>query len=132
MSPCELIGPDGPIAAAYPNFEARPQTGDGSKSDLPLQPYENVWDLVQSDTGNCLGRKCPDHKKCFYFAARSKVFGANLLIVNHALFFTDLALRRLGASLLPEYNVAIFDEAHTLEDVAADPLGPDGTQAAVE
>ena len=108
------------------------KTADGSKSDLPMQPYDNVWDLVQSDSGNCLGRKCPDHKKCFYFAARSKVFGANLLIVNHALFFTDLALKRLGASLLPEYQVAIFDEAHTLEDVAADHLGLSVSQGGVE
>jgi ATP-dependent DNA helicase DinG len=108
------------------------KTTDGSKSDLPLQPYENVWDLVQSDSGNCLGRKCEDHKKCFYFAARQKVFGANLLIVNHALFFTDLALRRLGASLLPEYQVVIFDEAHTLEDVAADHLGLAVSQGGVE
>jgi ATP-dependent DNA helicase DinG len=108
------------------------QTADGSKSDLPLAPYDSVWDLVQSDSGNCLGRKCPDHKKCFYFAARSKLFGANLLIVNHALFFTDLALKRLGASLLPEYQVAIFDEAHTLEDVAADHLGLSVTQGGVE
>ena len=108
------------------------QTTDGSKSDLPLQPYDNVWDLAQSDSGNCLGRKCPDHKKCFYFAARNKVFTGNLLIVNHALFFTDLALKRLGASLLPEYQVAIFDEAHTLEDVAADHLGLSVSQGGVE
>jgi ATP-dependent DNA helicase DinG len=108
------------------------KTADGSRSDLPMQPYDNVWDLVQSDSGNCLGRKCEDHKKCFYFAARSKVFGANILVVNHALFFTDLALRRLGASLLPEYNAVIFDEAHTLEDVAADHLGLSVTQGSVE
>jgi len=108
------------------------RTLDGSRSDLPMQPYENVWDLVQSDSGNCLGRKCEDHKKCFYFAARQKVFGANILVVNHALFFTDLALRRVGASLLPEYNAVIFDEAHTLEDVAADHLGLSVTQGSVE
>src|SRR5262245_19919439 len=51
------------------------------------------------------------------------MFGAQLLVVNHALFFSDLALRRLGASMLPEYKVVIFDEAHTLEDMAADHLG---------
>ena len=72
------------------------QTTDGSKSDLPVQPYEPVWDLVQSDSGNCLGRKCPHHADCFYFQARKKVFGANILVVNHALFFADLALRRRG------------------------------------
>jgi ATP-dependent DNA helicase DinG len=99
------------------------QTQDGSRSDLPFQPLPAVWDLVESDSGNCLGRGCPDYAKCFYFKARKQMFGANLLIVNHALFFSDLALRREGGSLLPDYKVVVFDEAHTLEDVAADHLG---------
>lgn len=98
-------------------------TRDGSRSDLPVQPQPSVWDLVESDSGNCLGRACPDYAKCFYFQARKRMFGANLLVVNHALFFSDLALRREGASLLPDYKVVVFDEAHTLEDVAADHLG---------
>lgn len=108
------------------------QTADGSKSDLPVQPFESVWDLVHSDNGNCLGRKCPDHAECFYFKARKQVFGATLMVVNHALFFADLALRRSGGGLLPDYQVAIFDEAHTLEDVAADHLGLSVTQGGVE
>jgi ATP-dependent DNA helicase DinG len=99
------------------------QTQDGSRSDLGFQPQPAVWDLVESDSGNCLGRGCPDYGKCFYFKARKQMFGAHLLIVNHALFFSDLALRREGASLLPDYKAVIFDEAHTLEDVAADHLG---------
>lgn len=107
-------------------------TRDGSKSDLSLQPYDTVWDLVQSDKSNCLGRKCKTHNECFYFQARKRVFGANLLVVNHALFFTDLALRRAGASLLPDYQVVIFDEAHTLEDVAADHLGLSVTQGSID
>jgi len=108
------------------------QTIDGSKSDLPFQPYEPVWDLVQSDSSNCLGRKCPSHGDCFYFQARKRVFGANVLVVNHALFFADLALRRSGGGLLPDYNAVIFDEAHTLEDVAADYLGLSVSQGGVE
>lgn len=108
------------------------QSVDGSKADLPFQPFEAVWDHVQSDSGNCLGRKCPRHSECFYFQARKKVFGANLLVVNHALFFTDLALRRAGGGLLPEYQAVIFDEAHTLEDVAADHLGIQVSQGSVE
>jgi ATP-dependent DNA helicase DinG len=108
------------------------QTQDGSKSDLPVQPYEPVWDLVQSDSANCLGRKCPHHADCFYFQARKKVFGANILVVNHALFFSDLALRRSGGGVLPDYNIVIFDEAHTLEDVAADHLGISVSQGGVE
>ncbi|HEV3258070.1 MAG TPA: helicase C-terminal domain-containing protein [Gemmataceae bacterium] len=99
------------------------QTRDGSRSDLRFQPLPTVWDLVESDSGNCLGRKCSDYDRCFYFKARRQVYHAQLLVVNHALFFSDLALRRVGASLLPDYRVVILDEAHTLEDVAADHLG---------
>jgi ATP-dependent DNA helicase DinG len=99
------------------------QTNDGSRSDLDFQPLPAVWDLVESDSGNCLGRQCPDYNKCFYFKARRQMFGANVLVVNHALFFSDLALRRAGASLLPDYKTVILDEAHTLEDVASEHLG---------
>src|SRR5262249_19685413 len=99
------------------------QTQDGSRSDLSFQPLPAVWDLVESDTGNCLGRNCRDYDACFYYKARRRIFGAQLLVVNHALFFSDLALRRHGANLLPDYKVVIFDEGHTLEDVAADHLG---------
>jgi ATP-dependent DNA helicase DinG len=108
------------------------QTNDGSKSDLPMQPLDTVWDSVQSDSANCLGRKCPHHADCFYFSAKKKIFGANILVVNHALFFADLALRRSGGGLLPDYEAVIFDEAHTLEDVAADYLGLSVTQGGVE
>lgn len=107
-------------------------TQDGSRSDLSFQPQPAVWDLVESDSGNCLGRGCPDYAKCFYFQARKRIFGAQLLIVNHALFFSDLALRRQGANLLPDYKVVIFDEAHTLEDVAADHLGLQISRGGVE
>jgi ATP-dependent DNA helicase DinG len=99
------------------------KTGDGSLSDLPFRPRPAVWDEVQSDSSNCLGRKCKTYKDCFYFRARRRVYNAQLLIVNHALFFSDLALRRNGASILPEYDAVIFDEAHTLEAVAGDHLG---------
>jgi ATP-dependent DNA helicase DinG len=96
---------------------------DGSRSDLEFQPLPQVWDQVESDSSNCLGRRCPDFGECFYFKARRGVFGAQLLIVNHALFFSDLALRHIGGGFLPEYQVAILDEAHTVEDVAAEHLG---------
>jgi ATP-dependent DNA helicase DinG len=107
-------------------------TRDGSRSDLAFQALPAVWDLVESDSGNCLGRGCPDYAKCFYFQARKRMFGAQLLIVNHALFFSDLALRREGANLLPDYQVVVFDEAHTLENVAADHLGLKISRGAVE
>ena len=99
------------------------KTEQGSRSDLGFQPFETVWNLVESDTSNCLGKKCETYHKCFYYKARRQIADANVLIVNHALFFTDLALRREGAKVLPDYDVAILDEAHTLEDVASDHLG---------
>lgn len=108
------------------------QTKDGTRSDLRFQPLPQVWDQVESDSGNCLGRRCPTHADCFYYQARRQVFGANLLVVNHALFFSDLALRRQGVGLLPDYKVAILDEAHTLEDVAAEHLGLQVSRGAIE
>jgi ATP-dependent DNA helicase DinG len=99
------------------------QSGDGSRSDLPFQPLPPVWELVESDSGNCLGKRCDDYGKCFYFKARKQMYSAQVLVVNHALFFSDLALRQQGSAFLPDYQVAILDEAHTVEDVAADHMG---------
>ncbi len=99
------------------------KTTDGSRADLPFRPMPQVWDEVGSDHGDCMGKKCPTHNECFYYKARRRVWNADLLVVNHALFFSDLALRRDGASLLPDYDTVIFDEAHTVESVAADHMG---------
>ena len=100
------------------------RTTDGSRSDLTFRPFPSVWEAVQSEDGNCLGRECPNHKECFFYRARRRVQHANLLIVNHALFATDLALRSAGDfGILPKYDVAILDEAHTFEAVAGQHLG---------
>jgi ATP-dependent DNA helicase DinG len=91
-----------------------------------------VWDEVASDSGNCLGRNCPTYADCFYFKARKRAQNAQVLVVNHALFFSDLALRRAGVSILPDYDAVIFDEAHTLEAVAGDHLGIGVTSGQVQ
>jgi ATP-dependent DNA helicase DinG len=96
---------------------------DGSLADLDYRPMPGVWDEAQSDSINCLGRQCPTYEECFYYRARRRVQNAQILVVNHALFFSDLALRRSGASILPDYDVVVFDEAHNLESVASDHLG---------
>jgi ATP-dependent DNA helicase DinG len=100
-------------------------TEDGSRSDLDFRPLAPVWELVESDSGNCMGKKCADYAECFYFKARASIQNAKVLVVNHALFFADLALKSLGpdVGILPKYNAVIFDEAHTLEDVAAEHMG---------
>ncbi|MCG6157565.1 ATP-dependent DNA helicase [Rubinisphaera margarita] len=99
------------------------KTNDGSLADLGFRPLPQVWEEARSEHGNCLGRKCPTYDACHYYKARRRVWNADLLVVNHALFFSDLALRREGASILPDYEAVIFDEAHTLEAVASDHLG---------
>jgi len=99
------------------------QTGDGSRTDLNYKPLPAVWDEIASDSSNCMGRNCPHYKDCFYYRARRRVHHAQILVVNHALFFSDLALRRMGVSLLPDADVVIFDEAHNVESVAGDHLG---------
>jgi len=99
------------------------ETADGSLSELDFRPMPAVWDEVASDHGNCMGRTCPMYFKCFYYKARRRMQNAQILVVNHALFFTDLALRRENVSILPKYNVVIFDEAHQIESVAGDHLG---------
>jgi ATP-dependent DNA helicase DinG len=98
-------------------------TTDGSLADLNYQPMASVWEEVASDHGNCMGRQCPQFKNCFYYQARRRIANAQILIVNHALFFTDLALKQDNASLLPKYDAVVFDEAHTIESVAGDHLG---------
>ena len=105
------------------------ETGDGSLADLSFRPLTEVWEEVQSEHGNCLGKRCSTYNDCLYYRARRRVWNADILVVNHAMFFSDLALRREGASVLPDYDVAIFDEAHTVEEVAGAHLGISITNA---
>lgn len=98
-------------------------TEDGSLSTLPAVERMGVWSSVQSDSTNCMGRKCPHHAECFYQDARRDMEDADLLICNHALFFSDLALRMQGTGFLPEYDHVVLDEAHGVEDAAADHFG---------
>ena len=99
------------------------RTSDGSLSSLGFRPNGSVWDEVASDSGNCMGRKCNHFDSCFYYAARRRVQNAQILVVNHALFFSDLALKAQGGGILPKYDSVIFDECHTIESVAGDHLG---------
>lgn len=85
-----------------------------------------VWDLVCCELGNCLGRKCEFFRNCFYQQARRKWEEADIVVANHALFFTDLARRAEGgndAALLPEYGAVVIDEAHAIEECAAECFG---------
>ena len=98
-------------------------TRDGTRQSLPFDPPPQVWSRVQAEAGNCLGRRCDFYDACHYQAGRRRLQNADLIIANHAFLFADLALRSEGAALLPEYHHLVLDEAHEIEDQAAEHLG---------
>ncbi|HUX89517.1 MAG TPA: ATP-dependent DNA helicase [Gallionellaceae bacterium] len=95
------------------------QTGDKSGlADVPETAA--IWPLVTSTRDNCLGQECPSHKECFVLKARKEAMEADVVVVNHHLFFADVMLRDEGvAELLPACNTVIFDEAHQLPETAS-------------
>lgn len=101
----------------------RNKTETGDKSELPFEVNGDVWELVQSTTELCIGKKCPHRKQCFYMRTRREKIDANVLIANHHLFFADLNVRAntdfdSEYLILPKYDMVIFDEAHNIESVA--------------
>ena len=103
---------------AIERYARTSKTGDrAGLSDVPEDA--TVWPMVTSTRENCLGGECPHHKDCFVMEARKQALAADLVVVNHHLFFADLVLRDEGVSeLLPQCNTVIFDEAHQLPDTA--------------
>ncbi|HEX5054660.1 MAG TPA: ATP-dependent DNA helicase [Planctomycetota bacterium] len=99
------------------------ETRDGTRQDLDFPPMPEVWEEVQAEHGNCLQRACKHYEHCHWQRARRRMQTAQVLVVNHALYFADLALRMAGASYLPAHRVVIFDEAHHLERTATESLG---------
>lgn len=101
------------------------QTRSGDRAELPWLPDNSpLWDQISSSSAKCLGPRCPENAGCFITQLRKKAAAAQILIVNHHLFFSDLALRRFGhAEVLPRYQAVIFDEAHHLENVATSYFG---------
>ncbi len=102
-------------------------TRDGSRSDLAFEPSPALWDAVSCEVGNCAGAKCGHFGQCFLNRARRRLFQADVIVANHALFFSDLAMRQEAdtedAGILPPYGAVVLDEAHTVEDAAATHMG---------
>ncbi len=108
-------------------------TEDGSLSDLPFAPAPDTWEEVRSDPDICLRARCPHFQACFYQRARRRAASAELLVVNHHLLFTDVAVRRATqnytqAAVLPAYGRLVLDEAHNVEDAATSHLGVELTR----
>jgi ATP-dependent DNA helicase DinG len=114
-----VVREDAAYAQRIARFAKSSKTGD--KADCGDVPENStVWAMVTSTRENCLGQDCPQHKECFVLAARREALAADLVVVNHHLFFADVMLRDEGtAELLPACNTVIFDEAHQLPETAS-------------
>jgi ATP-dependent DNA helicase DinG len=99
-------------------FAASTATGDKAEcTDVPED--SGAWSVATSTRENCLGQECPNHQECFVLAARQEALMADVVVVNHHLFFADVVLKDEGmGELLPACNTIIFDEAHQLPEVA--------------
>lgn len=106
-------------------FAENSSTGDKAElTDVPENA--TVWPMVTSTRDNCLGQECEYYKDCFVMEARKRALAADVVVVNHHLFFADVMLRDEGvAELLPSANTVIFDEAHQLPEVAGLFFGED-------
>jgi ATP-dependent DNA helicase DinG len=100
-------------------------TETGDRTELTFLPDEaELWSKLDARRDTCTGQKCVQFERCFVTAMHRRAADADLIIVNHHLFFADLALRQDDfGSILPEYSAVIFDEAHEIEDVASDYFG---------
>lgn len=103
----------------------RTQTGDRGETSLP--DAWSSWSQLSTHSDGCAGARCSYYESCFVTQARRRAEDVDIVVVNHALFFADLALRMRGAeaglSVLPNYDAVIFDEAHSLEDTATEYFG---------
>jgi ATP-dependent DNA helicase DinG len=94
------------------------QTKTGDRSELGGIPDDfSTWAEICCSRDHCLGTECPDHKDCFLTRMRQSAAQAQVIVVNHHLFFADLAVRGVGGEVIPRYKRVIFDEAHQLEEV---------------
>jgi ATP-dependent DNA helicase DinG len=105
------------------DWEKLTETGD--RSELTFLPDDaELWHRIDARSDLCTGKKCEEFQNCFITAMHQRAQEADLIIVNHALFFADLAIRNDDfGSILPEYSAVVFDEAHEIEDVASDYFG---------
>lgn len=101
------------------------RTGEGDRSELASLPDDDpIWPEICSTSETCLGRKCPDREACFVFKMRARAAEADLMIVNHHLLMSDLAVKESGfGEVIPRYDALIVDEAHGLEEAATQHFG---------
>lgn len=101
------------------------ETETGDRAELgSIGDDSELWSRMDARRDRCMGTKCKDYERCFLTLVRQKAMEADIVVVNHHLFFADLAIRKSDvAAILPDYSAVIFDEAHDLEDIATDYFG---------
>jgi ATP-dependent DNA helicase DinG len=114
---------DGRVFDAIRPWIESTETGD--RAELEIEPSAGLWSELAVGSDRCLGRTCLHLSTCFSERARERASHADLVIVNHALYFADLGVRerRDGVGVLPQHDAVVFDEAHRLEETAATWLG---------
>lgn len=109
------------------------KTQDGSLSDLPFVPMRELWERICSEADTCSYSHCPSPSKCFIGRARREIAKADIIIANHHIVFSDLAVKKdsgdfTSLGVLPAYQRVIFDEAHTIEDSATELFGVEASR----
>ncbi len=114
-------------------YQATRETGSGDRSELQNLPDDDpIWPEICSSTDTCLGKKCPDREACFVSRMKSKAAESDLLVVNHHLLVSDLAVKESGfGEVIPRYEALIVDEAHGLEDAVTQHFGFHVSQARI-
>ncbi|HET9177810.1 MAG TPA: helicase C-terminal domain-containing protein [Terriglobia bacterium] len=111
------------LYARLRDWESHTETGDRTEVE-GLQDSSELWSRVDARRETCTGQKCPQFERCFITWMHQRAAESDLIIVNHHLFFADLALKQSDyAGLLPDYTAVVFDEAHEIEDVATQYFG---------
>lgn len=134
LSEATLFEDDAEQAALKAIAEWAEHTEDGSRSDLPFVPQQEVWERVCSESDTCTAQQCMAAKNCFLSKARRQIAKADVLVVNHHMLFSDLAIKKeLGSftsvAVLPAFERLIIDEAHHIEDSATEYFGAQATQS---
>ncbi|MGH7884523.1 MAG: helicase C-terminal domain-containing protein [Thermodesulfobacteriota bacterium] len=97
-------------------------TSDGSLSDLSFNPPPELWEKVSAESDSCIRARCPHYSECFFFKSRREISNSEILVANHHILFSDLAIKSISADIdngvLPAYKRVIFDEAHNIVDAA--------------
>ena len=113
------------------------ESEDGSLSSLPSPPRSEVWDEVSAEPDLCIRNACPHFQRCFVFKARREAAQADVVVVNHHLLMSDVAVRRVQGNwdevaVIPPYSRLVIDEGHHLEDAASAHLGASVTRRTLQ